>query len=282
MLLSLLLFRSLEVFFIQKWVDESQPFYYISNMTKEEYIAKYGEDAWTRKCEQSRLCHKQKYDNDLEYYEKKKARNRIHNAKWRKTHKDYVNDASLKSYHDRMADPVYRKKRLETVNNIILKFKYEMGDAGNFATTQYTTLRREHIEDLDKYILENLSREAYEIDGDPRLVNEDFLYDCFIENCRYGLFYGNLQVIKYFVPLMCVKVHKGIEFTDKNIEMIKVFDEYRNTTKKKPIEYSFKMYYIRLDQKNDLDMNVKCMLLYNLSADFMHKRSRYPTDKKLY
>ena len=70
--------------------------------------------------------------------------------------------------------------------------------------------------------------------------------------------------------------------TDKNIEMIKAFDEYRNTLNKKPIKYSFKPCYIRSDQKDDLNKNTKCMLLFNLSADFMHNRSRYPTDKKLY
>lgn len=252
-------------------------------MTKNEFISRYGEEAWVRKCEQTRLWHNQKYVNDPEYYEKKKAQNRINHAKWKKNHRDSENAASAKSHYKRYnTDPVYKKHKRQIAEKSKLKFKTEMADAGTFAATQACTLSRDHIEDLDKYIMENLTKEAAEIDGEPRLVNEDFLYDCFVENCRYGLFYGNLQVIKYFVPLMCVKVHKGIEFTEKNIEMIKVFDEYRNILNKKPIEYSFRMYYIRPDQKTDLDMNMKCMLLYNLSADFMHNRSRYATDKKLY
>lgn len=225
-------------------------------MTKEEFIAKYGEEAWARKGEQSR--------------------------KWKKSHRDSENAAKIKRHNERFrTDLAYRKHNQEKAEKSRLKFKTEMGDAGCFAATQIKTLSRDHIEDLDKYIMENLTREA-ELDGDPRLINEDFLYDCFIENCQYGLFFGNLQVIKYFVPLMCIKVHRGIELSAKNIEMIKVFDEYRNTSHKKPIEYSFKMYYIRPDQKTDIDMNIKCMLLYNLSADFMHKRSRYLTEKKLY
>lgn len=214
-------------------------------MKKEEYIRKYGKEAYAKKNEQSRL--------------------------WQKRHHAMCN-----------TDPVYKKYKLNIAKKNRLKFKTEMGDAGPFVIVQISIASREHIEDLDKYILENLTREAVQIDGDPRLVNEDFLYECFIENCKYGLFYGNLQIIKYFVPLMCIKVHKGIEFTDKNIEMIKVFDEYRNTLNKKPIEYSFKMCYIRPDQRDDVDMNMKCMLLYNLSADFMHSRNRYQTNKKLY
>lgn len=252
-------------------------------MTKEEFIAKYGEEAWNRKLEQSKLWCNQKYANDPEYCEKKKERSRINIAKWKKSHRESENAANLKRHNERYkTDSAYRERMRERTKNHRLKFMAEMGDTGAFVTSQLNIISREQIEDLDKYIMENLTREASEVDGDPRLVNEDFLYDCFIENCRYGLFYGNLQVIKYFVPLMCVKAHRNIEFTDKNIEMIKVFDEYRNTLHKKPIEYSFKMYYIRPDQKSDIDMNTKCMLLYNLSADFMHNRSRYPTEKKLY
>lgn len=252
-------------------------------MNKAEFIAKYGEDAWARKCEQSRLWHNQKYANDPEQRAKKKAQNRIHKSKWKKTHRDYENDASKKCNNKKYAiDPTYREYMQAKAKESRLKLKNEMGDVATFVATQICYISLTHIEDLDKYILENLTREATEVDGEPRLVNEDFLYECFVENCKYGLFYGNLQIIKYFVLLMCIKVHKGIEFTDKNIEMIKVFDEYRNTLNKNPIKYSFKTYYIRSDQKDDLNKNTKCMLLYNLSADFMRCRNRYPTDKKLY
>ena len=209
---------------------------------KKEFIAKYGEEAWSKKRERSSIFQKQKYAND----------------------------------------PIFKEQRREISEKRIEKLKSIMGDVYDFTIAQITMMRRYHIDDLDKYILENLTKEAAEIDGEPRLVNEDFLYDCFVENCRYGLFYGNLQVIKYFVPLMCVKAHKGIKFSDKNIEMIKVFDEYRNTLDKNPIEYSFKMCYISSEHRDNTDMNMKCMLLYNLSADFMPYRTRYKTDKKLY
>jgi hypothetical protein len=246
---------------------------------KEEFIAKYGEEAWTKKCERSRLCHKQKYDNDPAFRERRRAKSN----KRCKTNKEYLNAVALKRYRDKLAtDPTFKEHTKQIAEKNKEKAKSIMGDAYDFVIAQMCMMSRHPADDLDKYILENLTKEAVEIDREPRLVNEDFLYDCFVENCKYGLFYGNLQVIKYFVPLMCIKVHSGIELTDKNIEMIKVFNEYRNTLNKKPIEYSFKFSYIRPDQKDDVDMNMKCMLLYNLSADFMHKRSRYATDKKLY
>ena len=248
-------------------------------MTKEEFIAKYGEEAWAKKRERSSLCHKQKYNNDPAFREKRRAKS---NERC-KAKKDYLNAVALKRYRDKLAaDPTFKEHTRQIAEKNKEKAKSIMGDAYDFTIAQMCMLNRHPVDDLDKYILENLTKEAVEIDGEPRLVNEDFLYECFVENCKYGLFYGNLQVIKYFVPLMCIKAHKGVEFTDKNIEMIKVFDEYRNTSDKKPIEYSFKMCYIRQDQKDDVDINMKCMLLYNISADFMHKRSRYATDKKLY
>lgn len=246
---------------------------------KEEFIAKYGEEAWAKKRERSRLLHNQKYANDPVFREKRKdkANERC------KANKEHNRARVLKRYKERIAtDPIFKEHRKEIAEKNKEKTKLAMGDAYDFTIAQKSMMSRYHIDDLDKYILENLTKEAVEIDGELRLLNEDFLYDCFVDNCRYGLFFGNLQVIKYFVPLMCVKAHRGIEFTDKNIEMIKVFDEYKNTLNKKPIEYSFKMYYIRSDQRDNADMNMKCMLLYNLSADFMPHRTRYETDNKLY
>ena len=226
-------------------------------MKKEEFIARYGEDAYNKSREQGKSVHKQRAD----YY----------NSLARKYHKERLEN-----------NPDYKDHRRILNEKAKSKLVSLRGETYNFINSQISMMSLYPVDDLDKYIIENLTKEAAEIDGDPRFIDEDFLYDCFLDNCRYGLFYGNIQVIKYFVPLMCIKAHKGIKFTDKNIEMIKVFDEYKNPIKKRPIKYSFKLYYIRPDQKNDIDISLKCMLLYNLSADFMINRSRYSTDKKLY
>ena len=252
-------------------------------MTKEEFIARYGEEAYAKKLEDSRQAHKQRYEDDPDYYKKISERNKEARDKWRKEHVDSVNAQSLKRYKEKIAtDPTFRDYVRKVAEKRKEKLKSIMGDAYDFTVSQISMMNKHPTDDLDKYILENLAKEAAEVDGDSRLVNEDFLYDCFVDNCQYGLFFGNLVVLKYFVPLMCIKVHKGIEFSDKDIEMIKVFDGYKNTLNKRPISYSFKMYYIRPDQRDDVDMNMKCMLLYNLSANFMHNRNRYETDKKLY
>ena len=130
-------------------------------MNKQEFIAKYGEDAWARKREQSRLWHKQKYDNDPEHRAKKKAQNTVHHYKWRKSQKDYENAASKKCHKKRYAiDPAYREYMRANAKKSRLNLKNEMGDLATFVATQIHYISLAHIEDSDKYILENLTREA--------------------------------------------------------------------------------------------------------------------------
>lgn len=60
-------------------IDKIQLFYYIRDMTKEEFIRKYGEEAWARKNDQSRLWHEQNreyhngYKRNTEKTERKKG-----------------------------------------------------------------------------------------------------------------------------------------------------------------------------------------------------------------
>ena len=77
---------------------------------KEEFIAKYGEEAWAKKCERSRLLHKQKYDNDPAFREKRKAKA---NKRF-KTHKEHDRARVLKLYKERIAtDPIFKEHRKE-------------------------------------------------------------------------------------------------------------------------------------------------------------------------
>ena len=64
--------------------------------------------------------------------------------------------------------------------------------------------------------------------------------------------------------------------------MIKYFDTFDNSTNKKPITYNKGLCYMPKEATNDNENNVKYMLLYNLSANFMKNCIKYPTEKKLY
>lgn len=88
---------------------------------------------------------------------------------------------------------------------------------GDFKSSVEEEIRRK-MEELDK-------EAAY--DGEPRLTSEDYLYERFKDNCYYGLFRANWQVLKYFYRLFQIKIYKDMigewTFTDHDKEMYEYF-----------------------------------------------------------
>ena len=299
MLLSLLLFRSLEALFIQKGVDESQPFYYIKNMTTEEFIAKYGEDAYNRRKEAANASNKKRklvdpewYKNrveecnayyakrkleDPEWYKNKLARQKDYTKKWQTENRDKGREWKRNNYKKLSQDPEYKKRLSELEANKRKNFIESKGDCGLFTFNQLTTIKCKHIKDWKQHIKDLLDNEKC-----PEMLDIDYLYEHFKDNVEHDLYYGNVNILKFLVPLLCLKVYDGIEFNEKEIEMIKYFDNFKNTTKKKPIKYNSTILFVAPELKHDTEKCMKLMLLYNLVADFMHNRAKYPTDKKLY
>ena len=260
--------------FYTKRVDESRSFYYIKNMKKEEFIAKYGEEAYKKRVECSRRCQKERYKNDSEYRKHKKE----YEAKYRE--KENVN--WREKIRQKRADPNWRKKYNEKCLEYANVKKQERGDAGRFVYAQYRTISKQKITDWKQYNLDILENEAINVDHNKSLLDEEFLYEHFVDNVNTDMYYGNIQILKYFVPLMCIKLYENKEFTEHNLEMIKYFDTFENKTKKKPITYNTVLCYMPKEAQNDNENNIKYMLLYNLAADFMKNCVKYTTDKKLY
>lgn len=75
-------------------------------------------------------------------------------------------------------------------------------------------------------IMAKMKAEA-EYEGQPELLNEDFLYERFKENCEHGLRFANWQVLKYFSRILNVKVWKetmGVwSYTNNDLEMFNYF-----------------------------------------------------------
>jgi hypothetical protein len=250
-------------------------------MTKEEYIAKHGEEAYKEhleivkeryklKREEILSKNKERYKTDIEYKEK------IKNISKKFCNKKYKNDPEFRMYNAK------KQKDNGSLIRLVEKEKAEYGELYTFRQTYYTSGITANIDNWEDYIKENLSKEATEIDFNADLLNEDFLYNQFVENKEHNLVYGNIQILKYFVPLMCMKVHNNISFDNHNIEMIKYFYTFENNIGKCPINYRFRMIYLPYEDRNNKDKLLKYMLLCNLSADFRMHCSKYPTDKKLY
>lgn len=260
--------------FLIKRVDESQPFCYIKDMTKEECIRRYGIEEYKKRLEESKRYHNEKYKNDNEYKKRKKEN--------QKKYRENENARQLEKYRQRRNDPAWREKYNEKSLKYANAKKLERGDAARFVDAQYRTSSRQNITDWKQYNLDILENEAINVDHNKSLLDEDFLYEHFVDNVKTDMYYGNVQVLKYFVPLMCIKLYDNKEFTEHNLEMIKYFDTFDNSTKKKPITYNKVLCYMPRDVKNDNESNIKYMLLYNLSANFIKNCIKYPTEKKLY
>lgn len=250
-------------------------------MKKEEYIAKYGEEAYKAHIEKAKERYKLKKEEiiakQIEKYKTDiKFRERVLNYSKKYHKKSYKNNPEVRAYNANM----YKKGNWSSRSIEARKTKYE--ELYSFRES-YTTINSTfHIDDWENYIKENLSKEATEIDFNGDLINENFLYECFKDNVKNNLYYGNIQVLKYFVPLMCMKVHNNIPFNEHDIEMIKYFDTFENNTRKCPISYKFRITYFPFEDRNNKDKLLKYMLLYNLSANFRVCHGKYETDKKLY
>ena len=243
-------------------------------MTKEECIRRYGIEEYEKRLEESRRYHKDRYKNNSEYRERKKESH--------KKYRENENARQLEKYYQNRNDPDWRKKYNEKSLKYANAKNQERGDAAKFVAAQYRTNSRQNIIDWKQYNLEILENEAINVDHNMSLLDEDFLYEHFVDNVNSNMYYGNIQILKYFVPLMCIKLYEHKEFTEHNLEMIKYFDTFDNSTKKKPITYNKVLCYMPKEATNDNENNVKYMLLYNLSANFMKNCIKYPTEKKLY
>lgn len=245
-------------------------------MKKEEYIRRYGQeayDAWIAKTKEYYKKHskeilkrqKEKYDNDPEFHEQ-------HNVKM----KEYSN---LRYLSDEEFREVKRNKAKLTG---ITKLKYEMKEAFNLVVVQIREISRYQAYDFEKYIKDNLEKEAKDVEHNEFLTDVNYLYEHFKDNVVNDLYYGNIQILKFFIPLMSLKIARDESFTEQEIEMFKYFETFENKTKRKPISYNFKMIYVPFKDCKNYKKAIKYMLLYNLTADFMHNHVKYPTDEKLY
>lgn len=248
-------------------------------MKKEEFIEKFGEEAYQRKLNNQRAFY-ERNKNNPEFREKWREINnqrKEYNKKWMQEHRVEQNEIRKNNYKKASKDPEYRKHNAEKTANDRKLFKDSMGDCGFFVANQINVYSHLHIKDWKQYTEELLTNEKC-----PEMLDIDYLYEHFKDNVEHDLFYGNVNILKFLAPLLCIKIYDGVEFNEKEIEMIKYFENFKNTLKKRTLKYNSTLVFVAPEMKDDIDKCTKCMLVYNLLADFMLNRTKYPTDKKLY
>ena len=189
--------------------------------TKAEFIAKYGEEAYENRKKYSREHHK-KYPTTKagfierfgeEWYEEHKKYSKELNRKSREKEDSEHREERLRKnreygkifYKEYISDPIHK------LNNIIRTKKNNIIHSGK----NLNIVLPDEAELL-------LKKEANEC-GIPEILNMDFMMDRFYDNCKYGLVYGNLEILKYFYRLMQIKAAKNEDFTENDKILLHYF-----------------------------------------------------------
>lgn len=186
-------------------------------MNKEEFIARYGEEAYENRKRKAREYHRK---NDVtkkedmiakfgqEWYENRKRKSRELNAERRKVIKP------TKEQHER--DLKYAKVYSKTyLSDPVHKL------SGLLRTRK--GCNRAVSPDEAMVLLTKKAEEA----GCPELLNMDYMMERFHNNCKHGLIYGNLEILKYFYRLMQIKAAKSECFTDSDMELLRYFRNWK-------------------------------------------------------
>lgn len=131
-----------------------------------------------------------------------------------------------------------------------------------------------------------IAKEA-KADGIENLT-EDFLYSHFKDNCQYDLIFSNWQILKYFAPLMEIKVMEEmigiISYTEHDKEMFEYFINSEPTQKERcqckhlkfktsePWNYNFSILYYRKNGNGYIQHNkYKLYFEYDTIGDTVSK-----------
>lgn len=251
---------------------------------KEEYIAKHGEEAWLIRVAKSREAKRRLAQENPEKYQKDKEACRLRNLKRYNT--DAAYRESVKAKHKQKYNIQKTQQDFKDQTNATGRIKYKhfkdkLGPLGDFVSTQYSKYSKLGITDWIEYMTNLLNTEA-KIDGDPRLVDEKFLYELFVENVKTGMYFGNVQVLKYFIPHIAIKLYKKESFTEQDIEMLKFYETFENVSGKFPIRYSQWLVLMPKEFKHNHEVATKFALLYNILGRFIKNALKCDIEGKVY
>ena len=190
--------------------------------TKAEFIAKYGEEAYENRKKYGREYHRK---NDATKKEELIAK---FGEEWYEEHKKYSKELNRKRLEEEDIEhkeerlrksreygknhhKVYMSDPINKLNEIIRSKKSNIIRSGK----NLNIVSPDEAELL-------LKKEADEC-GIPEILNMDFMIDRFYNNCKYGLVYGNLEILKYFYRLMQIKAAKNEDFTENDKILLHYF-----------------------------------------------------------
>lgn len=200
-------------------------------MKKAEFIAKYGEEAYNKHKQQIKdwkAANKEKCSQLMKEWadaNREKIKERHNN--WQKNNREKTNEMFRQrwaSMTEEERKELYKHTkeyaRERTQNDPVFKFKLLF------------SARKQKLKIVSPdEAMALLVKEADEC-GCPELLNMDCMIERFHDNCKYGLIYGNLEILRYFYKLMQIKVAKNESFTESDKEMIRYFRDWKVDTRK--------------------------------------------------
>lgn len=224
-------------------------------MKKEEFIARYGEEAYEERKRQSRECHRKKAATESkagliarygeEYYENKKKQARENYRKNGVTKKPdliakfgqdwYDNmlkkrrDYSKRKGFNRNCNLTEEQRRIRNEKSVGYAKKYLSDPVSRLHGIFRSKKTNSAPSVTPDEAMSLLAKEAEEC-GCPELLNMECMVERFHSNCAHGLDYGNLEILRYFYRLMQIKVARNESFTESDKEMMRYFRNWKVNT----------------------------------------------------
>ncbi len=196
--------------------------------TKAEFIAKYGEEAYESRKKYAREYHRK--NDHIRRVIKKEDMIARYGEEWYEKHLKYSKEINRKRYIDE--DIEHREERLKKSREYGKKHHKEYMSVPINKLNDIIRSKKNNIirtgKNIDNYIVSPdeaellLKKEADEC-GIPEILDMDFMMDRFYNNCKYGLVYGNLEILKYFYRLMQIKAAKNEDFTENDKILLQYF-----------------------------------------------------------
>lgn len=196
--------------------------------TKAEFIAKYGEEAYENRKKYAREYHSK--NDRIRRITKKEGMIARYGEEWYEEHKKYSKELNRKSREKE--DIEHREERLRKSreygkNHHKVYISVPINKLNEIIRSKKNNAIRAG-KNIDNYIVSPdeaellLKKEADEC-GIPEILNMDFMMDRFYNNCKYSLVYGNLEILKYFYRLMQIKAAKNEDFTENDKILLHYF-----------------------------------------------------------
>lgn len=217
-------------------------------MNKAEFIARYGEEAYEeRKRKNREYLHKNNLTNKEgliarygeEAYEERKRKNLESQCKCKPRKKEDIiakfgqemyenwlkcsNEINTKRYHALKSSKEQYEKHLERARAHAEEY---LKDPVHKLSGLLQKRKQKMQEVSPDEAMKLLMKKAEEC-GCPELLNMDYMVERFHDNCKYGLVYGNVEILKYFYRLMQIKIAKKESFTESDKEMIRYFRNWK-------------------------------------------------------